>query len=104
MANTVIVSGTSEPYDFQLRNNGAVLDGTGFTLALEVYRGTTLLTTGVPTAAWLAQASGTVRVSGINQLATGSYRVRYKLTDVGGKVGYVPNQAVPDTWSVVKVT
>jgi len=97
--------GTSEPQDFLLRNNGQAIDGTGFTIGIEVSK----LADGVitpqsaPTVAWLSQSAGTVRVTGLESFALGNYLVRFKLTDGGGKVGYVPNGKTADLWVVVPI-
>jgi hypothetical protein len=99
-----IVEGTSEPQDFELQDDGAALDGTGFTIALKLYSNGTLVTTTPPTAAWLVQASGTVRVTGCEALPTGEYRARYTLTDGSNKVGFVPggpNIIEADRWIIV---
>jgi hypothetical protein len=97
--------GTSEPQDFALLDEGSPLVGTGLTVDLVITRANgTSVGSPVPTVAWLDQALGTVRVSGVEGLALGSYRVRYQLTDGGGSVGFSPNGAVADTWNVVRVT
>lgn len=98
--------GTSEPQDFALKDDGEALDGSGFTLALEIKKhvtGGTEVVTGPPAVAWLNQSGGTVRVTGVEGLALGSYLVRYKLTDGLGKVGYAPNGEKADLWHVVAV-
>lgn len=97
----VIPFETSEPQDFQLRDDGAAFDGTSITLALEIVDRSGAVIATPPTVAWLDQAAGTVRVSGCEALAVGSYYVRYVLTDSNGKVGYIPNQRHPDVWYVV---
>jgi hypothetical protein len=56
----------------------------------------------LPTAAWLSQAAGTVRHTGMERLGRGRYEARYTLTDSGAKVGYAPNGNTPDTWRVVR--
>lgn len=109
----VIPVGTTEPQDFELRNDGVAIDGTGFTIAIEVYQrveGAWTLLTGettpaAPTVAWLSQAVGTVRVSGLDdaELPAGNYRVRFPLTDGSGKVGYFPNGDTADLWCVVAI-
>ena len=63
--------------------------------------GTAVWTDVTPTVAWLAQATGTVRVSWPYVLPVGSYRVRFTLTDSGGKLGYAPNSDDPDKWLIV---
>lgn len=98
MANYKIVVGTEEPQDFQLLDDNEPLVGTGLTLGIEAREDIT----GV-SVAWLAQAAGTVRVTGIENLGLGTYHVRYTLTDSGGKVGYSPNGHAPDEWQVVRV-
>jgi hypothetical protein len=101
MTHTIPV-GTSEPQDFELRNNGVALDGSTLDVALEMVaiEGSTLPET-VPTVGWLNRAAGTVRVTGVETLPVGGYRVRYKLTDAGSKIGFCPNGAKADIWQVV---
>jgi hypothetical protein len=103
MARFVIVEGTSEPYDFQLYNNGVALVGTGLDVELELFRGASQLTGSPPQVAWLDQTAGTVRVTGLDSLSKGNYRARYKLTDAGTLIGYAPNQDAADEWAVVRV-
>lgn len=101
MTPHVIVYGTSEPQDFALLDDGAALDGSSLTLGLEARTGEDI--TGV-SAAWISAAAGTVRVTGVENLALGRYHVRFTLTDGSGKKGYCPNLSVPaDEWHVVRV-
>jgi hypothetical protein len=95
--------GTSEPQDFVLRDQGTAIDGTGWDVFLDIEEvdGTAVLTP--PTVAWLVAASGTVRVSGTEDLPVGTYHVRFRLEDQGGAVGWAPNRMAPDTWRVVPV-
>lgn len=93
-----IVEGTTEPQDVQLQNDGAALSGTGLTVGLD-WRETVL---GTPAVAWLSQAAGTVRITGLDQMTVGTYHLRFTLTDASNKVGYCPNVAKPDVWNVVK--
>ena len=97
----VIPVETSEAQDFQLRDDGEPLVGTGFTVTLEITNRSGAAIATPPTVAWLSQAAGTVRVSGCENLAIGTYYVRFILTDSGGKVGYVPNARRPYIWHVV---
>lgn len=98
-----IVLGTSEPQDFGLLNDGEALVATGFDVALAIRAVAPATLPGtVPTVAWLSQVAGTVRVSGVDQLALGTYKVRFQLT-AGGQVGFVPNDAEADTWTVARV-
>jgi len=94
--------GTTEPQDFQLRNGGANLSGTGYTVDIELARIDGAAIPTLPTVAWLSEGSGTVRVSGVGSLAEGMYRVRFKLTDVSSLVGYIPNGNDPDVWIVAR--
>lgn len=99
-----IVEGTTEPQDYTLLDDGVALVGTGLTVGLKVYSNGQLVTTGAPTVAWLSQADGTVRVSGMDGLTAGEYAVRYTLTDASSKVGYVPggpNVDKADRWIIV---
>lgn len=99
----VIPVGTSEPQDFQLRNDGSALVGSGLvvTLAIEDQSGAVIGTP--PTVAWLSEAGGTVRVLGVEALPVGTYTVRFELTDGGGRLGFVPNRLAPDVWRVVPI-
>lgn len=94
-----IVLGTTEPQDFQLLDDHVALVGTGLTIGLAFREAVDT----PPTAAWLDQAAGTVRVTGVDELPVGEYHVRFTLTDSGGNVGYAPNAAPPDVWRVVRV-
>lgn len=96
-----IVEGTTEPQDFALLDDGAALVGTGFDLGIDFRETSDELDDVV--VAWLNQATGTVRVTGLEGLPTGKYHVRFTLTDGAGKVGYVPNGVGADEWSVVRV-
>lgn len=96
-----LVYGASEPFDVQLKNNGAALDGTGYTVGLALYQASEAVS-GV-SVAWLTQASGTVRVTGHESLAIGEYQARFTLTDTSSKVGHVPNGGEADRWIVVAV-
>lgn len=106
MKHTIPV-GTSEPQDFMLKDKGTAIVGTGLTVEFKIEKreGTsgTSAVAAPPTAAWLDQPGGTVRVTGTEVLAIGSYLVRYKLTDGAGKVGFVPNGDKSDVWHVVPV-
>lgn len=97
-----IVEGTSEPQDFQLLDDNEAFDGTGFDIGLKVYSNGTLVTSSPPTVAWLDQGTSTVRVSGIENLSAGEYKVRYTVTDSGGKIGHVPSGNDADTWVIAK--
>lgn len=93
--------GTSEPYDFELRDNGAAKDGSGLDVSLQIARKDGAAIASPPTVAWLDQAAGRVRVTGLDGLAAGSYVVRFQLTDGAAQVGFVPNGGQPDVWQVV---
>lgn len=96
--------GTSEPYDVALFDDGAALVGTGLDVELVIVTSEGEdVGSPAPTAAWLNQTTGTVRITGAEILTLGQYAVRFKLTDGGGKVGYVPNKDQWETWEVVKV-
>lgn len=96
--------GTSEPYDVALFDDGVALVGTGLTVELVIVkRNGDDVGSPAPTAAWLSQATGTVRITGAEILERGEYAVRFKLTDVATNIGYVPNKEQWETWEVVKV-
>lgn len=102
----IIPKGTTEPQDFVLRDNGAAINGTGLTVAVEMYTRTDGVEAAVspaPTAAWLSQATGTVRVTGVGALDAANYYVRFKVTDGSGNIGYFPNREKADVWRVVAV-
>ena len=106
-AKYVIPVGTSEPQDFGLLNDGEALDGTGFTIGMEIFR----LVDGVMvpvtetglSVAWLSQSGGTVSVTGVEALIEGKYFVRYTITNVANDLGYVPNGRYADFWDVVPI-
>lgn len=112
MTHTMVV-GTSESQDFQITDDGENLVGTGLTVGIEFRPTTTngaalsaaqIAALALVTVAWLTQASGTVRVTGIATLPIGYYYFRWTLTDSGSKKGYVPNlTADAHAWRVVKV-
>lgn len=98
--------GSSEPADFQLKDQGLPFDGSGCTIALEIklyFNGTTSAVASPPSIAWLDQAGGKVRVTGVAALAIGNYLVRYKVTDAFGNIGYFPNGDKADLWRVVPI-
>lgn len=97
----VIVEGTTEPQDFALLSDQVALVGTGLTLGIDFRETSDELDDVV--VAWLDQAAGTVRVTGLEGLPTGNYHVRFTLTDGGGTVGYAPNGSAADEWRVVRV-
>ncbi len=97
-----IVEGATEPLDIALRNDGLPIDGTGLTLGLVIEKkGDDTAIDPAPTAAWLDQEAGTVRVSRTDRLAAGVYFARFSLT--GSTVGYCPNSEKPDIWKVAPV-
>jgi hypothetical protein len=91
------VEGTTEPNDFQLKDDGANLVGTDFDVDIEFREA------GVSaTVAWLDQAAGTVRVTDVTGMTVGkTYHFRFTLTDGNGKIGYCPNAFAADAWCVV---
>jgi hypothetical protein len=99
--------GTSEPQDFALRNDGEPFNGTDFTVELEIFRknadGTFSELEYPPTVAWLTQAAGTVRNTGVETLIVGNYFVRYKVTDSFLNVGFFPNGEKASIWKVVPI-
>lgn len=95
--------GTTEPQDFQVRDLGVPVNGLGWTVGLEITDEDGVEPATPPTVDWLDAATGKVRVSGVENLAVGTYLVRYKLTDSGGDFGYAPNGKYADTWIVVPV-
>lgn len=99
MTHTMVI-GTSEPQDFQLLNDREVIDWTEWDVDIEwrTAPGETL-----PTVAWLNQATGTVRVTGCEDLPLGAHPFRFTITDGSGNVAYVPSEAPADIWRVVRV-
>lgn len=96
-----MVVGTIEPQDFQLFNDETALDGTDWDVEI-VFRETDAELAGV-VAAWLDQDAGTVRVTGVEDMAIGQYHFRFKLTDGEGNEGFVPNVDAAGIWTVSKV-
>lgn len=96
----IMVVGTSEPQDFELLNNGAAIDGSSLGVDIE-WRAPA--PSNPPTVAWLSAAAGTVRVTGAEGMAVGTYPFRFILTDGASDDGFAPNGAAPDVWRVVPV-
>lgn len=96
--------GTSEPQDFEVLDRNEPVNGTGWTVTLEVARadGGTIVTP--PAATVLTANPLRVRVTGTEALALGRHYARFKLTDGGGGVGYAPNRVFPMVWRVVPIT
>lgn len=102
----IVAVGTSEPADFQLRDRGQPFDASGCSVEIVINRYLNNQTSNVaspPTVAWLNQAAGTVRVTGLATLPIGNYLVRYKVTDAYQNVGYFPNGDKADLWRVVPI-
>lgn len=106
----VIPVGTSEAQEFALRhNNGQAISGVGVDIELEIFKKVDDDWVEIaeeddpPTVAWISEELGTIRVSGVETLEVGSYRVRYKLTDAFDKIGYCPNGEKADLWRVVDI-
>lgn len=102
----IIVFGTSEPQDFKLLDKGVAINGANLTVAIEISAyadGEVSTVDSPPSVAWLSEADGTVRVSDVDNLAVGTYLVRFKLTDTSGNVGYCPTGGKADVWRVVAV-
>jgi hypothetical protein len=98
-----IIEGASEPVDVSLLNDGAALVGTGLDVSLSIRAVSPAeLPDTLPTVAWLSQAGGTVRLTGMEALGLGTYKVRFVLTDESEGEGYAPNGGEPDTWRVVR--
>ena len=99
---TPIPAGTSEPYDVQLYDDGVALVGTGFDVELVIIKANgDAVGSPAPTAAWLSQAGGTVRITGHEVLERGEYAVRFKLTDTGNNEGYAPTLEW-ETWEILQ--
>ena len=101
------VVGTSKPQDFQVLSDGAPLNGSTWTIAIE-FRLTGLSAaqlSGVSqvTVAWLDAALGKVRASGVEFLPLGTYYFRFVITDGSGKDAYADSDAGADEWRVVRV-
>lgn len=109
----VIPAGTTEPQNFELRDDGVAFNGDGFDIAIEIYQRvdgawsllTPSTTPASPVCTWQSAAAGRVRVSGLDTAAlpSGTYLVRYRVTDSGGNVGYYPNGEKADIWRVVPI-
>lgn len=96
--------GTSEPQDVQLKNGGVAYDGTGLQVELVIARTTSAgVGSPAPVADWLDASTGTVRITGVEVLEVGNYKVRYRITDGASTIGYFPNGESYDTWEVVTV-
>jgi len=94
--------GTTEPQDFAIFSNGDPFVGTAITVGIEVYTETGVAVAPAPSAAWLNQIGGTVQVTDLEALTVGNYRVRFRLSDSGGSIGYAPNGQPAMQWAVVE--
>lgn len=95
MTVTEVVEGWTGRLTFQLQVNGANLDGTGLTVsALDVIANDNTIVDTTGDYGWVTQGSGTVYYdpdASDFQAAKSPYRVRYQVTDGGGKVVWFPN-------------
>ncbi len=90
-----IVEGWTGRLTFQLQTNGANLDGTGLTVsALDIVGNDNTVVDTTSDFGWETQASGTVYYDPDASdfvAAKSPYKVRYQVTDGGGKVVWFPN-------------
>lgn len=93
-----MVVGTTEPQDFALFDDDVAMAGTGFDIGID-WRGSD--PAGTIVVAWLIQGDGTVRVTGIGDMAVGHYYFRWTLTDGASAVGYNPNKHDAHVWKVI---
>ena len=107
MLTHIMVVGTTKPQDFQILSEGESFDATGFEIAIEFRPADAGAYPGFAddlTVDWLAEATSQVRVTGVEAMSVGDHRFRWKITDEGGQIEYVPNLEVPpNTWKVVRV-
>ena len=88
--------------DHALLANGAAINGTGKTVALELYDAQNGKVDVTGKVAWLDQAGGTTRYSpatGDLLASLSPYKARWKVTDGAGKVVFFPNREA-DVWTV----
>jgi hypothetical protein len=104
MAIYDIVAGTTDYLQFQLLDNGAPIDLSGFTvsLALEDSAGAQVPSPGTVTI--VTAATGKVKLAPTNinvfDATKGPYYARWKLIDSFGKIGYVPSSS-RDVWNII---
>lgn len=98
-----LVEGWTEPIDQTLLADGVVVNGTGWTVKLELRDGNDKPVSYAGSSNWLVAASGTVRfLPTVGDLLAikSPYRARWKVT-ASGKVAYFPN-GEGDKWTVRK--
>lgn len=104
MAIYNIVEGTTDSVNFQLLDNGAPIDLTGFTvtLLLENRNGNPVPSPGTVSVTLASQGKVKLAPTNVNvfEADNGPYYARWKLVDSLGKIGYVPNLN-RDVWQIV---
>lgn len=104
MSTTVyLVEGWTEPIRTKLYADNVIQDLTGMSVELEPYLHGVLQTfTGVAEIE-SPESSGIVRYTPSSaDLVKGRYKIRWKITDLDGKVAFFPNSVTPELWIVSK--
>lgn len=91
------IQGATEPHDFQILEDEQPFDGTGYTVRA-VFSSDEV--NAVVTAAWLEQATGKVRLTGVGNMPAGQYKFRLKVIAGNGTWSYVPSEGLHDWWRV----
>lgn len=104
MAKYDIVDGTTAVIQFQLLEEGAAINLTGVTVSLLLSDRTGTTVTSPGTVVITDAATGKVQLTPTGTTTfvadNGPYYARWKLTDGGGKISYVPT-ALRDVWNIV---
>lgn len=98
-----LVEGWTEPIDQTLLADGVAIDGTGWTVELQLTDGNDKPVEYSGTSNWLVAADGTARfqpAAGDLLASRSPYRARWKVNALG-KIAYFPN-AEGDKWTVRK--
>lgn len=104
MAIYDVVAGSTNDLNFQLLDNGAPIDLTGFTVALllENRKGVQVPSPGTVTVVTAAEGKVKLTPTNVNVFDedNGPYYARWKLTDSFSKISYVPSSN-RDVWNIL---
>jgi len=100
--SVLLVEGWTERILDDLLSDGVAVNLTGYTVQLVAYNSsgpvTLLGTAGIQDA-----VAGTVYFDPApTDLVKGTLKIRWKVTDPGGKVVFFPNAVVPEIWTISK--
>jgi hypothetical protein len=100
-----IIAGSNLPHDFSILDEDAAVNATDWDITLELFTAAdgAPVTSNLPTMAWVTQNPARFRLSGLENLPAASYVARYRLEDLDGAVGFVPNGSAGHLWLVVAI-